>query len=436
MSKKAREQGVPVLTLWKLTLKNMFSIIYFVIVGLLLAVVYTRFLVKPSFTASGNIENIGGVSHTLMPRIVTIATEPETLDRVVDFLEIAEEEKPSKKSEIKSNLTIANYNSTTMKIKVSYRGGNSEQVLLIINSVIDVTIERFIEESPANEGKIIKQRTPITATAAGLSNKIIYVGFVVLGAIFGVVIGVGTDLLKRKLYFESDVQEYGLPYNFMNINRKKKDETPIIENKAFVDGIVVLQDRLEGASRRTRTNVIGVVNLGYETYNVLPGLLADNTSTVGLKSLIIDLDFEHPSIHSLYNIESNEGITDILQNKKVKPLQVKDNLFVITTKEYAYPARFLKDERLKDLIRTLAKEFDYIFINVPVNDYYASLLFNFELIDMLLINTSVDGTKMQKLDQYIENIEVSNRNKLFINTIDSKAKRELPQFLKPKKKPN
>ena len=76
----------------------------------------------------------------------------------------------------------------------------------------------------------------------------------------------------------------------MNINRKKKDETPIIENKAFVDGIVVLQDRLEGASRRTRTNVIGVVNLGYETYNVLPGLLADNTSTVGLKSLIIDLD--------------------------------------------------------------------------------------------------------------------------------------------------
>lgn len=153
MSKKAREQGVPVLTLWKLTLKNMFSIIYFVIVGLLLAIVYTRFLVKPSFTASGNIENIGGISYTLMPRVVTIATEPETLDRVVDFLEIAEEEKPSKKSEIKSNLTIANYNSTTMKIKVSYRGGNSEQVLLIINSVIDVTIERFIEESPANEGK-------------------------------------------------------------------------------------------------------------------------------------------------------------------------------------------------------------------------------------------------------------------------------------------
>lgn len=97
MSKKAREQGVPVLTLWKLTLKNMFSIIYFVIVGLLLAIVYTRFLVKPSFTASGNIENIGGISYTLMPRVVTIATEPETLDRVVDFLEIAEEEKPSKK---------------------------------------------------------------------------------------------------------------------------------------------------------------------------------------------------------------------------------------------------------------------------------------------------------------------------------------------------
>ena len=45
-----------------------------------------------------------------------------------------------------------------MKIKVSYRGGNSEQVLLIINSVIDVTIERFIEESPANEGKLSKER--------------------------------------------------------------------------------------------------------------------------------------------------------------------------------------------------------------------------------------------------------------------------------------
>lgn len=434
MGKKAREQGVPVLTLWKLTIKNTFSIVYFVIVGILLSFVYTNFLVKPNYTASGNIENIGGVSYTLMPRIVTIVTEPETLDRVVNFLEIAEDDKPAKKSEIKSNLTVANYNSTTMKINVSYRGSNSEDVVLVLNTVIDQTVARYIEENTAAEGKIIKQNTPITAKSAGLSNNIIYIGFIAIGAIFGVVIGVGTELLKRKLYFENDVKEYELPYNFINLNRKKKDTTPILESQAFIDGLVVLQDRLEGSARRSRTNVIGVVNLGYETYNALPGLLADNTSAVGLKTLIIDLDFEYPSVHNLYKIEKSEGITDILQNKDVKPLQVNDNLFVITTKEYAYPARFLKDERLKELIRTLANEFDYIFINVPVNDYYASLLFNFDLIDMLLINTSIEGTKMKKLDLYIENIEIENRNKLFLNTIDSKEKMPIPAFLKFKKK--
>lgn len=428
MKKRARQDGVALITLWKMFLKNVFSVFYFMIVGLILAVIYTQFLVKPSFTATGNIENVGAVNTALMQTMPMIAKEQQTLEKVVEKMNVPVVEQAKKIEEINTKLVVNNYSTTTLKVTISYKSTAKNEAELVVNCVIEVSIERFIERNPALEDKVKKQSNPIVARPTGLSNRAIYIGFIGLGVVFGAVVGIAGDLINRRILFAEDLKEYGVPCNVINLNQKKGDVIPPLETEEFLKGTIVLQDQLEGVVRDKKAKVIGVANLGYDTYEVLSAVLAENLSKVGLKTLVIDLDLEHPKIHTFYNIDTTTNITNILNDKIVNPIKIKDNLDVLPTTTYTYPARFLKDERLHKLIRENALKYDYVFVNIPIVDYYAPILFNFDLIDMLLINTSFEGTKMKKLDAYIENLEIEHRSKLFLNGIDSRAKRDFTKI--------
>lgn len=434
MNNNVREQGVSLSTLWKLLIKNVFSIFYFLLVGLILAVVYTQFIVQPSFSASGNIENIGAVSNQLMSTITTIAAEGQTLENVVEEMKVPTDEAAAKVAEIRGNLSVSAYNTTTLKIAVSYTGSDKEEVELIVGLVIDASIDKFIERNPTLVGKVQKQTDPIRAASAGLSSKIIYAGFVIMGAGFGALIGVAGDLINRRIFFASDLDEYNMPSNTMMLKRKKTDVEPVLESKLFKDGTLFLQDKLEGAARRSKAKVIGVTNLGQDLFNNLSGVFAENLQEVGLKTLVIDLNLETPSVHLIYNLDQKVNITNLLVNPKVEPVKVKEDLYVLPAKEYAYPARFLKDDALKALIRGYAETFDYVFVNLPKTEYYASILFNFGILDMLLVNTSFETTKMKTLDHYIANVEPEHRQKIFLNAIDSQVHKDYLAIFKKSKK--
>ena len=314
MRKKVREDGVPIKTLWKLFVKNIFSVFYFVIVGLILAVIYTQFLLKPTYTASGDIENIGSISAAYMSTVTTIATEQETLNKVVEKMEIPASEQEAKINLIRSGLTVTNYSSFTLKTTVSYKGTNKTEVENVVNFIIDVSIERFVERYPNFENKVIKQNNAIVAIKSSASNRTIYFTFIGLGFIFGAAVGVIGDLINRRILFTDDLIEYKIPYNVINLDYKKSDLITPNETETYLKGVLVLQDRIEGTARRSKAKVIGVVNLGYETYDTLIASFGENLVRVGLKSLIIDLDIERPKIHTIYNVDNKTSVTNILNN--------------------------------------------------------------------------------------------------------------------------
>jgi hypothetical protein len=429
MRKKVREDGVPIKTLWKLFVKNIFSVFYFVIVGLILAVIYTQFLLKPTYTASGDIENIGSISTAYMSTVTTIATEQETLNKVVEKMEIPASEQEAKINLIRSGLTVTNYSSFTLKTTVSYKGTNKTEVENVVNFIIDVSIERFVERYPNFENKVIKQNNAIVAIKSSASNRTIYFTFIGLGFIFGAAVGVIGDLINRRILFTDDLIEYKIPYNVINLDYKKSDLITPNETETYLKGVLVLQDRIEGTARRSKAKVIGVVNLGYETYDTLIASFGENLVRVGLKSLIIDLDIERPKIHTIYNVDNKTSVTNILNNKIINPIKVKDGLSILPASEYPYPARFLKDERLHKLIKDSAEKYDYVLVNIPTLDYYAPILFNFGLIDVLLINTSFGATEMKTLDNYIANIDDEHTDKLFLNAIDSRVKKDYSKII-------
>jgi hypothetical protein len=430
MRRKVRKRFISINTLLKLLLKNIFSIFYFMIVGLVLAVIYTQFLVKPSFIASGAIENIGGVSETIMPSITLVVTEQETLEKVVNKMNIPNASQAEEIEKIRSGINVGNYSAKTLKVNVSYSGSSKEETEIVLNYVIDSTIERFVELNPDTNGKLRKQQNLIVAKAVGVPNSLIYVGFILVGGIFGSIVGVYGDLIKRRVLFETDFNEYSIPYNTIDLDLKKDDDTlPPNETEAFSNGTLVLLDKIEGTVKEKKVSVIGVVNLGYETYDALGALLAEQLAKTGLKILVIDLDLEYPILKDLYNLDGKHSVTNLITTGEVEPHKINENLDVLPSTSYMFPARFLKDERLNKLIRTQQTKYDYVFLNVPRIDYYASLLFNFDLLDLLLINTSFEGTKIKTIDNYISNINPKNRSKLFLNGIDSRVKKKLlPQL--------
>lgn len=436
MKRKARKRFISINTLFKLIVKNIFSVFYFMIVGLVLAVIYTQFLVKPTFKASGNIENVGGVSETIMLKITMIPSQQETLEKAVNKMNIPNASQAEEIEKIRSGINVGNYSATTLKINISYKSSSKDDAELVLNNIIDATIERFIELNPETEGRLRKQQTPILAENVGVSNVVIYIEFIFIGAIFGIVVGITGDLIKRRLLFETDLKEYDLPYNVIDLSLEKGDVIPQIETEEFLNGLLVLLDKLEGTVKEKKAEVIGIVNLGYETYDTFSALLAEQVAKTGLKILVIDLDLEYPSLKDLYNLDAKRSVTNILTTGEVKPYKINENLDVLPATSYMFPARFLKDERLNKLIRTQQTKYDYVFLNVPTIDYYAPLLFNFDLLDLLLINTSFEGTKIKTIDNYIGNVDYENRFKLFLNGIDSRTKRKVlphPPHNKPEK---
>lgn len=424
MKRKVREDGVPIRTLWKLFLKNVFSVIYFIVVGLILAVIYTQFLVKPTYTAVGNIENVGLIGTHTMPTIVALAQEDETLERVTTKMNIPLSKQEAKINAIRSGLNVSNYSTVTLKISITYKGVSKTEVELVVNYIIDVTIERFVENNPSLENKLKKQNEPITAKSDGFSSKSIYGVFILMGTVFGITVGVGGDLINRQLLFKDDLEEYKMSNNVIDLNLRKGESIPITETEAFKNGIILLQDEIEGAARSKKAKIIGVVNLGYESYDTLSISLAENLANIGFKTLVIDLDLESPLVHKLFNIDNDPNIIDLLNNKQIIPIVINEYLSIIPSKKYSFPARFLKDERLHKLVRNKVMKYDYIFISMPITDYYAPILLNFNLIDMLLINTSFQGTTIKKLDSYLENINEQHTDKIFINAIDSRIKKD------------
>lgn len=434
MAKPARENYLSIKTIINLIIKNMFSIFYFIIVGILLAVVYTQYLVKPSYLATGTINNNTAQNSITMTNIANTVKEHLTIDKAIEKMNIAEEYREEKKGEILTKLN-AYYNTTTFKVIITFSSKDKADAIMVVDYVIDATLERFFEVNPAVEGKVSRQTNPITAAQIGFSNRTIYIIFILGGATLGVILGVGTDLFKRKIFFYEDLDEYGLPTNIMNLKLTAESKDSHLESLQFKNSLVVLGDRLEGSARRKKVKVVGVVNLGYETYNGLSALLGENSATINQKTLVIDLDLEKPHIHELYNLNQSNTIVNIISDGEFKPTKVRDNLHVLPAVNYSYPARFLKDERLKNTIEKYAKEYDNIYINLPVTDYYAPIALNFGLIDILLINTSFGGTKLKLLDRYIENIDEEERERVFINAIDGRVKKNiLRDFLKNIKK--
>lgn len=85
--------------------------------------------------------------------------------------------------------------------------------------------------------------------------------------------------------------------------------------------------------------------------------------------LLIDLDLRKPAVHKQFNLSNKTGLTDLLINKddyKSYLHNISTGLDVITTGMVpANPAEIINSRTLKELIKEMAAEYDYILLDTP-----------------------------------------------------------------------
>jgi capsular exopolysaccharide synthesis family protein len=90
----------------------------------------------------------------------------------------------------------------------------------------------------------------------------------------------------------------------------------------------------------------------------------------GKRVLVIDSDLRNPTIHKIYEITNDDGLTNLLVNPDIKPTDILvspyPNLYFLASGPLPpNPAELLGSQKIHQLFDTLKNEFDLILVDSP-----------------------------------------------------------------------
>lgn len=122
--------------------------------------------------------------------------------------------------------------------------------------------------------------------------------------------------------------------------------------------------------------------------------------------LLIDANFRHPSLHTLFNIENSIGFAELLQNKAALKecifYREDINLNIMTTGQgMNHPIKEFNSEILKNLIKQIRENFSYVIIDsAPILTNRDTLVLT-QLTDGLVLTVRAENTKREVISKAI-----------------------------------
>jgi tyrosine-protein kinase Etk/Wzc len=98
--------------------------------------------------------------------------------------------------------------------------------------------------------------------------------------------------------------------------------------------------------------------------------LAITTAITGIRTLLVDADLRRPVVHSLFGLDREPGIINLLAEKLplenvIRPSGI-ENLSILTCGAIPpNPSELLGSQRMKELIKTLSQRFDLVLFDSP-----------------------------------------------------------------------
>ena len=124
--------------------------------------------------------------------------------------------------------------------------------------------------------------------------------------------------------------------------------------------------------------------------------------------LILSADLRKPTIHEFFSASGRPGLSEVLEGKTpfheaVERTEI-DNVWVLSGGQFpATPVELLQSSEMADLIRSAAREFDFVIIDCPPILGLADCLAVLPLVDAVLLVVQAGRTRGELI------VEASNR---------------------------
>lgn len=154
--------------------------------------------------------------------------------------------------------------------------------------------------------------------------------------------------------------------------------------------------------------------------------LAVVLAETGAQVLLVDCDLRKPTVHRMFHLSSDKGVTSILCgiNKIEQALHenVKANLDVITAGPISpNPSELLGSTQMSEFLKIVQKAYDYVVLDTPPLNVVSDALLVSQQIAGLLMVTRQEQSRHDQLRKAIGSCEFANVNILGIVVNDVKG---------------
>jgi capsular exopolysaccharide synthesis family protein len=196
---------------------------------------------------------------------------------------------------------------------------------------------------------------------------------------------------------------------------------------------------------RLKNNILSINSEGtIKTIMLVSSVIGEGCSTVAsnlalslakhrtLKTVLIDGNFRHPTLHNFFEIENRIGLSDFIsRNEKVEGVLKKTklpNLSVIPSgAANSNPTEYFESKELKDLILKLKGEFNYlIFDSAPIITYPDSLILASQMDGIILV-VQAERMRWEAIQKVKEQLELTHAN--ILGVVLNKKKYVIPEFI-------
>jgi len=151
-----------------------------------------------------------------------------------------------------------------------------------------------------------------------------------------------------------------------------------------------------------------------------------------LDVLLIDANLRRPSLHEIFNIDNNPGLSNLLTQEEDKTFFVKKvghgGLYLIPCgKKKPEPTNLFDSNRFEKTLKTMREKFDYVILDgPPINSYAESIVIATKVDGVVLVLES-DKTREQVAIRAKQEMEKAGATVLGV--ILNKRKYYIPEWI-------
>lgn len=297
-------------------------------------------------------------------------------------------------------------------------------------------ISRRLQEVRLTEQGELGYASVVTQASVGTPVQPQQERTLILGAFFGLLLGLGVALLRSKfdnrLFKPDQVEARG--YNVTIVPDMKELLETEHEGKALIErdgrqvasSLVTLHTSTSYATeayRQLRTNVqyslsdrasnvIVVTSAGVgEGKSTTAANLAVAFARTGSRTLLIDADMRRPQIHGFFGLSLEPGLHQLLQGRlEVAPEDMESgvpNLSVVTAGKVSGgdASELVSSSRMQELLAAVRERFDVVLIDTPPTLAVAEAKILSPKANATLLVTRAGMTKEKELDHTVHELE-------------------------------